>query len=201
MPGADTNFKIAVENAIRNNPICIMTINDTDYILKSGNDFYMGKETRLGFSNSAIINKNQNDSRWVIPDAYFILQKNGEADHYIFVEQCCNWQNFYQKRFVYDGGRLILYRREGEGRNHFYTKYHPIEIDHVLFILNEDRIEKNAIDSGPVMSKEIYSFTYGKWKDPEQADILGTKFCAKKWFGQLYRRLSNNCKMRKIEKS
>lgn len=195
MPRADTNFKKAVENAISDNRLCEMTIDNRIYLLNSAQEFEGGEGRKIGFTDSARNNLKLKNSRWIEPDAYF-LYEDDDIERYIFVEQCGDWKNFYLKRFVYDQGRLSLYVKKRNIEPSIWGQDRPIKIDAVLFILRDDGFNCNCVNCGPLMSKEIYSFTYERWLG-ENCN-LGKNFTVEGWFGNLYRRRDINCEMSQI---
>ena len=69
------------------------------------------KNMRIGFASSLDFHPtNVQNNFWIKPDFYMLSEICEGVRNIIIFEHCGTWQNFYQKRFIYQSNDLGLYR-------------------------------------------------------------------------------------------
>ena len=112
----------------------------------------------IGFSDAVFDHTDKESNFWVKPD--FVLRNMEISSQCIIFEHCGSWQNFYQKRFMYEENRLAFFDRQDT----VWILVENIEVVAVFYILPNDDHSRRVVRATPQLGNEFFGFNYEEFR-------------------------------------
>jgi hypothetical protein len=130
----------------------------------------LSEEYRIGFTDAIFLPHQVRSNFWIKPDAAWSqseFDENGSLP-LIILEHCGSWQNFYQKRFTYNGCCLSLFSKKENRRSYEWSKSRLIQIQCIYYFLPDDDHIRRTVRVMPNFEHERFLFTYSEWSCPNR---------------------------------
>jgi hypothetical protein len=133
--------------------------------------------SKIGFTDAEFNRQVERTNFWIKPDFVAVRHEanketNGNDYHCIFIEHCCDWKNFYQKRFFYlgkDGGVELSFFEQDNVKG--WQDIGKIFVDKILYMLPDDSHSERVIRVTPEFKHEIFSLNYNDWSTGEGEEV------------------------------
>lgn len=169
---ADRGFKQAMVNYFNRNPVIVwgeakfgplaatLTENERADINWGGLHIVVEADAslRIGFIGAVFDATQTRSNFWVKPD--FVLRNIQNRSECIIFEHCGSWQNFYQKRFMYEENRLAFFNRQDT----VWMLVENIEVVAVFYILPNDDHSRRVVRATPQLGNEFFGFNYEEFR-------------------------------------